>query len=246
MRASVYLIGFVAFVLLSGMGLSAHAQTLKLAANEKAVEQAVAVLLLKDIYARAGLSAAIEPLPAKRANLVTLEGGKDGETARITPYSDRNPPLIRVDPPYYYLNTGVFAKAGRKLKISGKTDLANYRVGVVRGVAHAERAIEGLTNVTVVNNYDQLYRMIEADRVDLVVDTTINGRAEIFVLGLRGKIDHVADIAGYNLHNILHPRNTALAERIGAVIKAMQASGELDKLTKKYEEQVIASWGKAA
>ncbi len=217
-------------------------QVINLTANERAVEQAVASLLIKDIYAKAGLKAVIEPLPAKRATQVSVEGAKDGETARITPYAERNPPLVRVDPPYYGLTTGVFVKAGRKLIISGKDDLANFRVGIVRGIAHAERAVEGLKDLTVVDKYEQLYRMLDAGRIDIVVDTGINGQAEIQALGLKGKVEHIGDIAGFDLHNILHPRHAALAPKISSAIKSMQSSGELGQLIKKYEKQVIDKW----
>ena len=48
-------------------------------------------------------------------------------------------------------------------------------------------------------------------------------------------VEQVGDIAGYDLHHILHPRHEALVPKVSAVIKAMQASGELDKLVKDGE-----------
>ncbi len=222
---------------------TATAADLDLAANEKAIEQQIAAMVLTDIYAKLKMTIKVEPLPGKRANQLALDGTKDGEVARITPYAERNPPLLRVDPPYYHLTTAVFAKTGRKLIIQSKDDLARYRVGVVRGVAHAEKAVEGLANVTVVDKYEQLYRMIDAGRIDLGVDTGINGHAEIAALGFK-EIEQVGDIAGYDLHHILHPRHEALVPKVSAVIKAMQASGELDKLVKAYEKKTVANWGK--
>lgn len=216
--------------------------TLNLTANEKAVEQAVASLLIKDIYAKAGLNATVEPLPGKRATQLALDGGKDGEVARIKPYAEKYPRLLRVDPAYYSLTTGVFAKKGRKLMIASKADLVNFRVGVVRGIAHAERAVEGSKDLIVVDKYEQLYRMIDAGRIDVGVDTGINGLAEISALGLQHSIEQIGDIAGYDLHNILHPKHASLVPKISATIKAMQASGEIPQLIRKYEKQVIDGW----
>lgn len=214
-------------------------QTLHLVANENAVEQAIAAKLIQDIYAKAGLHADIEPLPGKRSNHAALNGLKDGEIARISPYAANNPPLIRVDPPYYRLTTGVFVRAGSQILIQRKEDLAQFRVGVVRGIAHAEHAVTGLSGVTVVSKYEQLYRMIEAGRIDVGIDTGINGKAEIHRLGLDSKVKHIGDIATFDLHNILTPKHAGLSPKIGATIKAMQASGELQELTKKYERQAI-------
>jgi polar amino acid transport system substrate-binding protein len=224
------------------ISLGASAQTIKLAANEKAVEQAVAMLLIKDIYRKAGLEPQIEALPAKRANQVTLDGSKDGEVARISPYAGNNPPLLRVDPPYYYLSTSAFTKIGRKLVIQTKEDLARYRVGIVRGIAHAERAVEGIPSVTIVDGYSSLYRMIDAGRIDVVIDTGINGQAEIRLLGLESSVGLAGDIAKFDLHHILHPRQKGLIPKISAAIKALQSSGELDALIKKYEKQVVDNW----
>jgi hypothetical protein len=90
--------------------------SLNLASNEKAVEQVVAVMVLQDIYAKIGLTASVEPLPGMRANKLAVNGQKDGEVARITPYAPRHPPLVRVDPPYYYLTTAVFVKKAKRSK----------------------------------------------------------------------------------------------------------------------------------
>jgi polar amino acid transport system substrate-binding protein len=233
------------FIVLLGL-LSAsltQAQTLQLSSNENAVEQEVAALLLSDIYTRAGLAANIQPLPGKRANQLALSGGKDGETARIKAYADKNPTLLRIDPAFYFLNTSVFARADRKLIINSKTDLSKYRIGIVRGIAHAERAVEGLTQVEVVDKYEQLYRMIDAGRIDIGIDTGINGLANIHLLGLKERVVPVGDLARHDLHNILIPRHAAIAPKISTTIKAMQSSGELAKLTSKYEQRIIESWG---
>ena len=231
----------VAGALLALTTTGARAQTLQLARNEKAIEQTIAESLLKEIYSRAGLEFKAEPLPGARANASTLQGEKDGEVARIPPYFEKNPTLIRVDPPYYYLSSGVFAKAGRQLVIKSKADLANYRVGIVRGIAHAETATAGLKNLEVVDRYEQLYRMVEAGRIDLAIDTGINGRATLAALHI-GSVEAAGEVARLDLHHVLGPKHSALAPKLSAVIQAMKKSGELDKLTRKFEDEATKSF----
>ncbi len=215
------------------------AQELRLAANEKATEQLVAEILLKEIYKSAGLVAQVEPLPGARANAALLRGEKDGEVARIRAYSERNPSLIRVDPPYYYLTTAVFARQGQK-PIKDKAELASYRVGTVRGIAHAEAAVAGLSKVEVVSDYEQLFRMLDAGRIDVAIDTGINGRMMIKRLAL-SRVEQVGELARLDLHTMLHPKHEALAARIGNAIRSMKASGELDKLIERTEHAVISA-----
>lgn len=216
----------------------AFSQELYLAANEKATEQQVAEILLKEIYKSAGLVAKVEPLPGARANAAALRGEKDGEVARIRAYSERYPSLIRVDPPYYYLTTAVFAKPGGK-PIKDKADLASYRVGIVRGIAHAEAAVSGMSKVEVVSDYEQLFRMLDAGRIDVAIDTGINGRMTIKRLAL-AKVEQIGELARLDLHTLLHPKNEAMAVRIGNAIRGMKASGELDKLIERAEYEVIS------
>ena len=219
----------------------AIARELQLARNEKALEQLVAEQLLTDIYHRAGLALRVEPLPGARANAMVLSGDKDGEVARIKSYFEKNPTLLRVEPAYYYLTSTVFAKAGRGIGIKDTADLAKFRVGIVRGVAHAETATADLSKVDKVVSYEQLYRMLDADRIDLAIDTGINGRAIIQTLGL-SHLEPVGDIARLELYHGLNASHKDLPATIGNVIQKMKKSGELDKLIRKTEEAVLKAY----
>ena len=216
------------------------AQELQLAENEKALEQAVAEKLLRVIYQTAGLSFIAEPLPAARANVMALAGQKDGEVARISTYASKNPPLIRVDPPYHYLTTSVFAKTERKLSLRTKADLRGFRVGFVRGVAHAEAAVTGVSNVTLVSSYEQLYRMLDAGRIDLAIDTGVNGRKMIRSMKL-ADIGEAGELARFSLHHILHPRHEKLVPRLGEVINQLKMNGDLDRLAVRFEAEMMGS-----
>jgi ABC-type amino acid transport substrate-binding protein len=144
--------------------------------------------------------------------------------------------LIKVEPGYYYLTTGAFAKEDKGITITSKADLKKYKVGIVRGIAHAEAATEGMTDVQVVATYDQLYQMVDAGRIDVAIDEGINGPGTIKNLGLKG-IKQVGEIARLDLFHMLNPAKKDLAPKISAAIKAMKDSGELAKLIKQYEAE---------
>jgi hypothetical protein len=216
------------------------AQSVNLASNEKATEQAIAALLLTDIYKRAGLTAKIQPLPGARANAMALNGQKDGEVARIQSYASKNPSLIKVEPAYYYLTTTAFAKADKGITIASKEDLKKYRVGVVRGIAHAEAATEGITNLQVVGDYDQLYQMLDAGRIDLAIDAGANGPYVVKKLGLKN-IKSVGELARLDLFTILGAGKRELAPKLASVIQSLKESGELAKLAKQHEDAFVKS-----
>ena len=217
----------------------ALAQEVNLARNEKQTSQAIAALLLADIYKKAGLVLKVQPMPGARANASALAGDTDGEVARIQAYATKNSTLVKVEPGYYYLTTGAFAKAEKGISISSKDNLKKYKVGIVRGVAHAEAATDGLSGVQVAGDTDQLYKLLDSGRIDVAIDEAINGPIVAKKLGLKD-IKLVGEIAKLDLFNILTPGKKELAPKISAAIKSMKETGELSKLIKQYEGSDIA------
>lgn len=234
--ASKAVLGVAALTLTAWVG----AQEVNLARNEKATEQAIASLILADIYKKAGYTAKIQPLPGARANAVTLAGEKDGEVGRVQGYATKNPSLIKVEPSYYFLTTTAFAKGDKNITIASKDDLKKYKVGVVRGIAHAEAAAEGVAGLQVVGDYDQMYQMLEAGRIDVALDAGVNGPYVIKKLGLKD-IKAVGDIAKLDLFTMMHESKKDIAAKVGATIKSMKDSGDLAKLVKRHEEEFIKS-----
>jgi polar amino acid transport system substrate-binding protein len=216
------------------------AETVNLARNENATEQAIAESLLTKIYARAGLSAKVQPLPGVRANAMTLSGEKDGEVARIQAYATKNPTLIKVEPSYYHLTSTAFARSDRGIVISNKDDLKKYIVGYVRGIAHAEAAVDGVPKVQIVDSYEQLYRMLDSGRIEVAIDVGTNGSYVLKHLGL-STIKPVGELARLNLFNILAPSKKSLAPKISSTISELTKSGELATMTKQAEDDFLKS-----
>lgn len=218
---------------------SVSAQTAQLVYNENAVGQTIAGKLITDIYKKAGMSATAVPVPGVRANAMALSGEKDGEAGRIGAYYLKNPSLIKVEPSHYYLSSSAFAKKDKGIVIKSKEDLKKYKVGIVRGIAHGEAATEGMQGVQLAASYEQLYKMLDGDRIDVVVDEGISGPILLKKMGLNNTIGHVGEIARLDLYHSLNPSKKDWAPKISATIKAMKDSGELDKLVKRYEEDAM-------
>jgi len=218
----------------------AAAQLVKLGLAQGEAVQDVSAGLLTSIYKRAGLTVDITPLPATRINFMVLRNELDGEVARIGPYFEKNPTLLKVEPAYYHLVTTAFAHANRGIVVKSTEDLKKYRVGIIRGVYHAAIATEGVADVTVTDTVTQLFQMLAARRIDIAVDGSLNGRDAVRQLGLHD-IKPVGDLARRDFFNVLIPSKANLTPRIRAAIKAMKASGELEKLTRTLEARRMSN-----
>ncbi|MEI6208752.1 MAG: transporter substrate-binding domain-containing protein [Desulfuromonadales bacterium] len=213
-----------------------QAQTVILSLNQDEAVQDVAAELLTEIYKRAGLTAKIEPSPPARNTDKVLKNQIDGEVARVGPYFDKNPRLIKVEPAYYHLLTSAFAKNGRAIVVNSPKDLHKYRVGIIRGVAHAAVVTEGVPKLVVVNSVEQLFEMLELNRIDVAVDVHINGLDVIRRMNLKD-VQLIADLAKRDFYNALIPSKADLAPGISKVIKEMITSGELSTMIKKAEKK---------
>lgn len=228
--------------LLSMLPVVLHAQPtadlepVKLVFNQNEAVQDVARDVLTTIYRRAGLALTTQALPPARANVVTLAGQTDGEVARIDAYFIKNPSLVKVEPSYHHLVITAFTRKDRQIVIRSREDLKQYRVGIVRGVVFATLATDGVAQREVTDSVEQLFRMLDAGRIDVAVDIGVNGRDLIQKLDL-SSVNVAGELGRHGLYNVLTPANAALAPRIGTVIKAMNQSGELKRLISAAENR---------
>lgn len=191
--------------------------------------QDAAVRILQVAYARAGLNLQAETLPAPRATQRLEAGRLDGDAARIAPYFDAHPMLQRVGPPLMRVPQVAYTRADARFTVRSVADLRGRRVGIVRGLMQSARLVAGLDRVTEVTSGVQLYRMLDAGRLDVVVDAPLNARRHTAALGLRTVVAQ-ATLCEEPVYHGLHRRHAAVAPRVAAALEAMQASGELAAL----------------
>jgi len=209
-------------------------ETLLITAVNKAGSSAVAARLLAEIYRRAGLGLQVEVLPAARASLVALSDKADGELVRIASYGQTYPQLVRVDPAFYRVSVRAYSLAARSAQVQTRDDLHHYTVAAIRGMAYAQELTDNHPALTLTQNPLQLFRMLAAGRVDVVVCATLAAQQTVNGLGLRD-LDVSPELARFELHHYLHARRRALAPRLAEVIRHMRDSGELEQLTQQYE-----------
>lgn len=219
-------------------GAQAKLPELRIAAVQKDALSWVAARLLTEIYRAAGLQLVIEPLPAVRAGMVVQGGQLDGELVRIQSYGQQHPQLLRVEPAYYRLSVQAYSMPARRLRVTSRMDLRLYSLGAVRGLSYVPELTAGHPALTQAQNAEQLFRMLQAGRLDLALESSVTAGYVLDQLALR---DATAspELARYELYHYLHPRHRELLPRLSEAIRRLKASGELEQLTSFYEAMVI-------
>ncbi len=207
---------------------------------ENLLEQIVAEKIICEVFKKAEIPIEIESYPAKRANILASSGDRDGEIARIWSYGEVNPTLLRVPTAYSSLETAVFCKKSKNIIIKNKNDLKSYRIAVVRGVQHTYDITIGLKNIEIVDSIDQMMKMLEADRVDVVLTNTINGISCIKELKLND-IETNTILEILPLYVYVNAKNKDLIPVLDKMLVKMKKSGELSRLRSGFERELINS-----
>ncbi|MCP4577392.1 MAG: amino acid ABC transporter substrate-binding protein [Deltaproteobacteria bacterium] len=213
-------------------------EPLKFARIVNTPDQMVGAKILNAGYKRLGIPIEIVEMPGKRALLESSRGRIDGEVHRIFRVGDDYPALIRIPTPINYIEPTAFAK-NLKLTVGGCSDLKTHRVGIVRGVKHAEECTQGMENVQVVNSSKLLMQILHRDRVDVVITARVNGLHQLKELNLEGIHALSPPLGREPVYHYLHKKHEALVPKIDGVFKEMQKDGTLEKLRAQFVGELL-------
>jgi polar amino acid transport system substrate-binding protein len=124
----------------AGQAQPGHAAPmLRLARLQGVPDQWIGGEILRVAYARLGISLEFVAVPALRSLVESSEGRLDGEVQRILNVEAQYPTLLAVKPSINFIQPAVFVKR-LDFKVEGWPSIANYHVGIVRGVGSSRRA----------------------------------------------------------------------------------------------------------
>lgn len=235
---------FSLFGFISSLGVCAQEITLankyEFASIEYLIEQEIGSIVLPQIYQNIGIDITVTPLPGKRAQFEANLGKKDGEIMRIWTYGDENSQSIRVPTPYYYLETMAFILKDSQIDIRQKEDLKKYRLGKVRGVKHTNNITKGLTDVYEMNSTENMFRMLNMGKVDVVLTNTLDGNLVLKRLGYENIVSIGRPLAVFPLYHYIFEKHKALVPLIDEEILRLKNSGELERMIALAEQKVIS------
>lgn len=231
---------FLVCISMLATGTPSYAQSvIRLARIAGIPDQFVGGEILRSVYARLNITIEFADVPGKRALALSSSGELDGEVHRIANLAQTYPTLVQISPPINYIEPSVFTTTLR-FDVHGWDSIRDYRIGIVRGVGSSEAGTRGMSDVTAATSLESMIRMLDAGRFELMVTDLFSGNAAVRTLNLQSRIAALSPpLQRIYIYHYLHERHRDLARKVEAVIREMDASGELARLREALVKQIL-------
>jgi polar amino acid transport system substrate-binding protein len=131
-----------------------------------------------------------------------------------------------VQVPEAFIGISFVAFARKNITLpQGWASLAPYRVGFITGWKTFEAEATQARVVNKVDGPEQLFRMLEADRIDLALYTLADGQALLKQGNLSGIAVVQPHLLEVDMYLYLHQRHADWASQIAIALKAMKRDG---------------------
>jgi polar amino acid transport system substrate-binding protein len=222
-------------------GASSAQSVIRLARIADIPDQYVGGEMLRSVYAKLNIKLEFVDVPGKRALALSSAGEVDGEIQRIGTLSRDYPTLLQVTPAINYIEPAVFTTK-LHFDVDGWNSIRNYSIGIVRGVGSSEAGTRGMDRVTATTGIEDMIKMLDADRFDLMVTDLFSGLVAVRKLDLQARIYPLSPpLERISIYHYLHERHRDLVPKVGQVIAQMEASGELATLRGALVKQVLSA-----
>jgi len=231
------LFSLIILITLSYTGYVSASSRVVLSGIKDAVNSDISLIVLKQAYGKLGIDVEYVPLPGERALQTANSGEVDGEVFRITNVQRKYNNLIPVPTPINILEGVAFSKRS-DLKVSDWHSLRHLKIGIQVGIKFAERGTRGMKPVMVDTN-EQLFKMLDAGRVDVAIVALTNGLKTLSLLKLKSIHAISPSIQQYPLYHYIHNKNVSLVPRLNAVLIDMKNSGEIKHIRDTFLQKMM-------
>jgi polar amino acid transport system substrate-binding protein len=237
-----YLLALV-LALLTGMTASSHAEppkpspTLTISTNNTPLDRQALRLLSEEAFRRAGLELKLVSLPSARSLVAANAGEVDGEGLRIAGLDKQYPDLVQVPERYIGISFVAFARDASIQLDQGWAGLEPYRVSHITGWKLFEANATRARSVTQVETPEQMFRMLDAGRIDLALYTLADGQALVRSLGLSSIGAVRPALKDVDMYLYLHRRHAGLVPQIARALRDMKADGSYNRIVNNLSAQ---------
>lgn len=185
-----------------------------------------------EAFRRAGLKLKLVKLPPERGLVNANAGVEDGDLTRIIGLEKSYPNLVRVPEKLIDWHFVVFARQERPREASWST-LENYSVGHIKGWKIFEQNLSPSTHITTVDNPEQLFSMLDKNRIDAALYERWLGHALARQMGVQ--MVHVVEppLAVREMFIYLHRRHADKIPAIASALRAVKADGTYSKVCRE-------------
>lgn len=206
--------------------------TLSAMQDVKAIQ--LAVIIMKEAYAPLNIDIKVNYYPLARSIHIANTGISDGELVRTQVLPQSYPNLIKVPAALLSIDYHAFSK-GKPLQPTGWPSLMPYHIGIRTGSNILSQALKG-HKVTYANSMDQLWNLLLAGRLDLVIEADI----EAFI-SFKGNPNKYMTINTLHpaiiktpFYHYLHKDHEAILPRLTQSLENMKKIGRLKELKMNF------------
>lgn len=180
-------------------------------------------VIATEAFRRVGVELRLVQLPAERALLLANDGLVDGDLTRIAGLEGQYPNLVRVPEKLIDWDFTAFSK---DTSIPGNVEaIRHHSVGLIKGWKIYERDMAGAERVTTVDDAQQLFRLLERDRIEVALYTRWMGQALIQKQGLKNIHPLEPPLVRRGMYIYLNKRHAQLAPKLAEVLRELKREG---------------------
>lgn len=191
-------------------------------------------IIATETFRRTGIELRLVKLPAERALLLANDGLVDGELTRLAGLRAQYPNLVRV--PEKIIDWDFVAFSRNPSITASYAVLRRHSVGLIRGWKIYERNMQGSTNLTTVDDPEQLFRLLDLDRIDVALYARLAGVALIREMALKNIYVLKPVLAHRAMYIYLNRRYASLVPKLATALRKLKRDGFYERI---YREKLL-------
>lgn len=218
---------FIAFHLTPA---SADNSVMTVSTNNTPLDRQVLQKISEEAFGRIGINFNLISLPSERSLRSANAGEIDGEGLRVAGLTSQYPNLIQVPEAFIRISFVAFSKDATIDLHSGWDSLKPYRIGYITGWKMFEEKATGAKIVNKVDTPDQLFQMLQSDRIDLALYTRSDG---IFITREKGystMAPLLPALKDVDMFLYLNRKHESLVASLTAALKGIKADGTYNRI----------------
>jgi len=187
-----------------------------------------------EAFRRIGVELRLVKLPAERALLLANDGLRDGDLTRIAGIEQQYPNLVRVPEKLIDWDFAAFSKDA---SIPANFEaIRRHSVGLIKGWKIYERNMAGAERVATVDDPQQLFRLLDRDRIEVVLYVRLMGLALIQKQGFKNIRLLEPPIASHAMYIYLNKRHAKLVPKLAEALRALKREGFYQRV---YQQKLM-------
>lgn len=201
-------------------------------------------LIYQELAKRLGINIVIQAMEnGERVLLNANSGLDDGDVGRVAGLDKHYPNLVQVPVQVHVYQVVVFSKT-IEFPVDGVQSLAPYHVGVLTGRKAVENLAKRARQVTSLDRPEQLFSMLDKQRIDIAIMEKAQVMAAIKELGVKNIRVLQPNLLEGNLYLYLNKKHAAMVPKIAAELEKMHKDGTIRRIneavSKEYQLSTVS------